>query len=83
MKDQNFSQFCFSSPEIIGVKACNRRTDRQTNSLTEYIGVCGFFLSVKFATSLLALLTGELLVLVGMLKIVRKLLKNAARVDRD
>ena len=33
-------------------------TDRQTNSLTPY--GCGFFLSVKFATSLLALLTGGL-----------------------
>ena len=26
----------------------------QINSLTPYMGVCGFFLSVKFATSLLA-----------------------------
>ena len=27
-------------------------TDRETNSLTPYMGVCGFFLLVKFATSL-------------------------------
>ena len=33
----------------------------QTNSLTPYTGVCGFFLSVKFATSLLALLAGGLI----------------------
>ena len=37
---------------IIGVEFGNRWTDRQTNSLTPYTGVCGFFLSVKFATSL-------------------------------
>ena len=35
----------------------DRHRDRQTNSLTPYMGVCGFF-PVKFATSLLALLTG-------------------------
>ena len=34
--------------------------DRRTNSLTPYTGVCGFFLSVKFATSLLASLAGGL-----------------------
>ena len=39
---------------IIGVKFGNRKTDRQTNSLAPYTGVCGFFLSVKFATFLLA-----------------------------
>ena len=33
-------------------------TDRQTNSLTPYIGVCGFFLQVQFATFLLASLAG-------------------------
>ena len=33
-------------------------TDRQTNCLTPYTGVCGFFHQVKFATSLLALLAG-------------------------
>ena len=32
------------------------QTDRQTNSLTPHTGVCGFFLQVKSATSLLALL---------------------------
>ena len=32
--------------------------NRQTNSLTLYMGVCGLFLPVKFATSLLASLTG-------------------------
>ena len=37
-----------------------RQTDRQTNSLTPHTGVCGFFLSVKFATSLLTTLAGEL-----------------------
>ena len=34
-------------------------TDRQTNSLTPYTGVCGFFLQVKFATSLLTLFAGD------------------------
>ena len=53
-----FSPSCSASPEIIGVKVCHRRTDRQTNSLTPYTGVCGFFLSIKFATSLLASLAG-------------------------
>ena len=33
-------------------------TERQTNSLTPLMGVCEFFLPVKFATSLLALLAG-------------------------
>ena len=36
----------------------DRMTDRQTNSLSLFTGVCGFFLSVKFATSLLASLAG-------------------------
>ena len=36
----------------------DRQTDIQTISLTPYTGVCGFFLSVKFATSLLASLAG-------------------------
>ena len=35
-------------------------TDGQTNSLTPYTGVRRFFLSVKFATSLLASLTGDI-----------------------
>ena len=39
----------------------NRRTDRQTNSLTPYTGVCRFFLSVKFANSLLSSLAGDYL----------------------
>ena len=39
----------------IGVKVCNR----QTNSLTPYAGSCGFILSVKFATALLASLAGD------------------------
>ena len=42
----------------IGVKVCNKQTDRQTNSLAPYTGACGFFLTVKFAISLLASLTG-------------------------
>ena len=37
------------------------QTDSQTNSWTPYTGVCGFFLQVKFATSLLASLAGGLL----------------------
>ena len=37
--------------------------ERQTNSLTPYTGVCSFFLSVKFATSLLASLAGDYLML--------------------
>ena len=39
-------------------KKKNRQTNRRTNSLTPYTGACGFFLSVKFATSQLALLAG-------------------------
>ena len=35
-------------------------TDRQTNSLTPYTGVCGYFLIIKFDTSLHALLAGGL-----------------------
>ena len=42
-----------ASPEIIVVKVYHRQTDRQTNSLKPYMGVCRFFASVKFATSLL------------------------------
>ena len=56
---KNFSPFYFTSPEIIEVKICSRQTDRQTNSLTTYTGECGFFLQVKFATSLLSSLAGE------------------------
>ena len=44
----------FASPEIIEVKICYR----QTNSLVPNAGVCGFFLSVKFSTSLLTSLAG-------------------------
>ena len=29
----------------------DRQTDRQTNSLTPYTEVCGFFLTMKFATT--------------------------------
>ena len=36
------------------------QTGRVTNSLTPYTSVCVFFLSVKFATSLLTLLAGTL-----------------------
>ena len=36
----------------------DKQTDRQTNSLTPYLGVCGFLFSVKFATFLLASLAG-------------------------
>ena len=53
-----FSPFCFASLEIIGVMGSkfvtDRQTDGQTNSLTPFTGVCRFFLSVNFATSLLA-----------------------------
>ena len=41
------------------INATDRQTDRQTNSLTPYMVGCVFFLSVKFANSLLALLTGD------------------------
>ena len=53
----HFSPFRFASSEIIG---SNLVTDRQTNSLTPCTGICGFFISVKFATSLLASLAGGL-----------------------
>ena len=46
---------CFASPEIIGVEFGNRQTDKFFDTI---YGVCGFFLSVKFATSLLASLAG-------------------------
>ena len=45
---------------IIGVLVCNRQIERQSNSLTPYTGVCGFFISDKFDTSVLALLPGGL-----------------------
>ena len=47
---------------IIGVKVDHRQTDRQINSLTPYTGVCGFFLSIKYATSLLASLAGGFII---------------------
>ena len=37
-----------------------QQTDRETNSLTPYTGVFGYFLSVKFTTSLLASLPWRL-----------------------
>ena len=46
--------------------------DRRTNSLTPYPGVCGFFISVKFATSLLASLAGGQLQLQKILQYVNK-----------
>ena len=52
-----FSPFCSASPEIIGGQSLSQ-SDRQTNTLTLYTGVCRFFPSVKFATSVLALLAG-------------------------
>ena len=68
MKDQVFAidvlnffgTFCFASPEIIRIKFVrDGQTDRQTDKFFDTIhGVCGFFLSVKFATSLLASLAG-------------------------
>ena len=42
----------------ITLSQTDRQTDRQTNTLAPYTGVCGFFLSVKFATYLLASLAG-------------------------
>ena len=47
----NFSPFCFASPEIIGVKVCNRQTDRDKFFDTTYRCIW-IFLSVKFATSI-------------------------------
>ena len=46
---QNFIQFYFASPVIIEVR----------NFLSHHIQVCRFFLSVKFAASLLAYLAGD------------------------
>ena len=50
-----FSPFCSVSPEIIWVKVDHRQTDKFFDTIN---GICGFFLSVKFATSLLASLAG-------------------------
>ena len=47
------SNFCVKNLET------DRQTDKQTNSLTPFTGVCRFFLSVKFATFLLALLARD------------------------
>ena len=49
-------------PMVFGSGKMKDQIILQTNSLTSYMGpgVCGFFPSVKFATSLLALLTGGL-----------------------
>ena len=44
--------------EKLNFLTTDRQTDKQTNSLTPYTRVCGFFLSVKFVTSLLASLAG-------------------------
>ena len=48
----------YASPEIIEVEVSNRQSDSQTDGQTNYLtrctGVCGFFLSVKFANSLIA-----------------------------
>ena len=48
---------------VLGARARQNRycrfSYRQTNSLTPYTGGCGFFLQVKFATSLLASLAGD------------------------
>ena len=47
---------------MVRVLVAIKQTDRQTNFLTPYMGGgCGFFLSVKFDTSLLTLLTEGLL----------------------
>ena len=44
---KNFSPFCFASPEIIGVKVCDRRTDRQI--LLHHIrGYLYFFFQLNF-----------------------------------
>ena len=52
-------QTCFASPEIIWVEFGNRETDRQTDKFFDTIyGGMLIFLSVKFATSLLASLAG-------------------------
>ena len=52
---RNIYRLCFG--EFIRMRSNNwgqslSQTDRRTNFLTPYTGVCGFFLSVKFATSL-------------------------------
>ena len=57
-------------------KNTDRQTDRQTNSLTPYTGGCGFFLQVKFSTSLLASLAGGLKLYYVKTFIVHSLLKG-------
>ena len=48
---------------MISYRQADRQTARQTNSLALYTGVCRFFLSVKFATSLHTWLTGGQIIL--------------------
>ena len=50
--------FYFASPEMIEVKIHHRQTDKILDTI--YGCVCGFFLQVKFAISLLASLSGGL-----------------------
>ena len=54
---KNFSPFCSASLEIIGVKVCNRQTDKFFDTILRSMWI---FLSVKFATSLIASLAGGL-----------------------
>ena len=51
-----FSQFCYASPEIIGVKVRDRQTDSHKFFDTKRTSVWIF--PVKFVTPLLASLTG-------------------------
>ena len=48
-----FCPFCFASPEIIGVKIYHRQMDKFSDPI-----LCGFFLSVEFATLVLTSLAG-------------------------
>ena len=52
---------CASMRLLVKIQQTDGQTDRQTNSLTPYTGVCRFFLSVKFANSLLSSLAGDYL----------------------
>ena len=49
MSLKNYQLICSASPEIIGRKFDHRQTEKYPDTI---YGVCGFFLSVKFATSL-------------------------------
>ena len=63
--NNNYDDFLANLPKVSDASKAAMEADltleelQDTNSLTPYTGGCGFFLQVKFATSLLASLAGD------------------------